>query len=173
MRWLVLSIFSLLLTLQAQAAPGEDVDFEGAAPAPIMEPAGAPPAPEDVDQLAAEIGRQLRCPVCQGMSVADSTSSAAVMMFNHIKGQVEQGYTEDQIKEYWITRYGEWILLNPTGRHWIVWMGPVVMIGGGLLWMTFVFRRWRYEPGAKLATPTSGDVALDSYEQKLLDELED
>ena len=107
------------------------------------------------------------------MSVADSTSSAAVMMLNHIKGQVAEGYTEDQIKEYWITRYGEWILLNPTDRHWIVWLGPVVMIGGGLLWMMFVFKRWRREPNTTPSKPKSEVVAVDSYEQQLLDELED
>ncbi|MCB9766517.1 MAG: cytochrome c-type biogenesis protein CcmH, partial [Alphaproteobacteria bacterium] len=55
----------------------------------------------------------LRCPVCQGMSVADSSSEAAVNMKNRIRELVTAGYTDDQIEDYFIDRYGTWVLLEP------------------------------------------------------------
>ena len=64
-------------------------------------PPGPPPATDQVDPLTHQIARTLRCPVCQGLSVADSTSEAAVMFQRRIEELVAAGYTEEQIGAIW------------------------------------------------------------------------
>ena len=68
-----------------------------------------PPSAEEVETRTYELGKILRCPVCQGLSVADSQSDAAVAMKNRIKELVAMGYSDDQIIDYFIGRYGEFI----------------------------------------------------------------
>ena len=98
-----------------------------------LEP-GPPPPEEQVDPIAQEIGSKLRCPVCQGLSVADSTSEAAVIMQRRIQDFVRAGYSEAEIRDYFSSKYGEWVLLDPPreGLNWIIWAGPGVMLCGGL-----------------------------------------
>lgn len=138
-------------------------------------PPGPPPAAEDVQTITTQIGSVLRCPVCQGTSVADSTSESALNMQARIRELVAAGYAEDQIKAYFVKSYGEWILLEPTskGLNLLVWVAPGVAVGLGLAfaWSTVV--QWRKEEDE---VPLPSDVGLepkDRYEQQLLAELGD
>jgi cytochrome c-type biogenesis protein CcmH len=120
----------------APAAP------EGAAEAPAVESVGRipgvtpgpTPSPETVDRLAREIGLGLRCPVCQGLSVSDSTSSTAVTMQQRIRELVALGYDREQIEAYFVSKYGEWVLLAPpvAGFNQLVWFGPLAAVLVGL-----------------------------------------
>jgi cytochrome c-type biogenesis protein CcmH/NrfF len=136
---------------------------------------GPPPPAEAVQNLAYKIGTKLRCPVCQGLSVADSTSAAAVQMQMRIRELVAAGYDEEQIRTFFIERYGEWIVLDPEvkGLNLLIWIGPGLLGGLGLAWSMALMMRWRKE---KDDVPLPSDVGLvpkDRYEQRLLAELED
>jgi len=121
----------------ALAVPVAPVD-EGA-PEPIEGVTPDSTAPADVEAVARQIGLGLRCPVCQGLSAADSTSPAAVNMQRRIRELVAQGYSRAQIEAYFVSRYGEWVLLAPTGEglNQVVWIGPaaalVVALGAALM----------------------------------------
>lgn len=95
-------------------------------------------------RLAAE----LRCPVCQGLSVADSPSETARAMAADVRRRVDAGETDDEIRRAYVERYGEWILLEPAGSGFVavVWALPVaaMVLGGGAL--VLAFRRWRRQP---------------------------
>ena len=65
---------------------------------------------EQTRLLAAE----LRCPVCQNLSVADSPSEMAIQMRELILEKLKNGESPEQIRGYFVSRYGEWILLAPT-----------------------------------------------------------
>lgn len=84
---------------------------------------------EQTHLLAAE----LRCPVCQNLSVADSPSEMAIQMREVILEKLKNGESPEQIRGYFVSRYGEWILLAPTRRgfNWLAWMLPFVAILGG------------------------------------------
>ena len=84
---------------------------------------------EQTHLLAAE----LRCPVCQNLSVADSPSEMAIQMREVILEKLKNGESPEQIRGYFVSRYGEWILLAPTRRgfHWLAWLLPFVAILGG------------------------------------------
>jgi cytochrome c-type biogenesis protein CcmH/NrfF len=164
----ILAFLTLLLSAFAQD-PGADGYL-----IPGMPP-GTPPPAEQVQQIAHEIGLGLRCPVCQGMSVADSTSPAAVNMQNRIRELVAAGYERQQIEDFFVERYGEWVLLAPTtsGLNLIVWVGPGLVAGLGLAWAASTILQWRKEEDE---VPLPSDVGLapkDKYEERLLAELED
>jgi cytochrome c-type biogenesis protein CcmH len=117
----------------------------------------------------------LRCPVCQGMSVADSTSEAAVMFQRRIHELVSLGYSDDQIMDYFVDRYGEWILLEPPARglNWMIWLGPGLAGGAGLVWALATAVRWRREPDDVPLPSDAGLQPKDPYEARLLKELDE
>ena len=91
-----------------------------------------------------EIGLQLRCPVCQNLSVGDSPSELANEMRGLIREQLQQGKTRAEVLEYFVDRYGEWILLAPPKRGFnlVVWVLPFVLIPVGALAVYLGARRW-------------------------------
>ena len=102
---------------------------------------------------AEAITRDLRCPVCQGLSVADSRTPTADAIRDDVRRRVEAGESDHEIRASFVARYGQWILLRPetSGVGALVWILPVsalLLAVGGL---AFAFRRWRREP-ARAAT---------------------
>jgi cytochrome c-type biogenesis protein CcmH len=79
------------------------------------------------------LGKQLRCPMCQGLSIADSNSSAARAQMDKVRELVAAGRTDEQIRGYFTSRYGEWALLEPeaTGMNLLVWLLPLFLLLGG------------------------------------------
>jgi cytochrome c-type biogenesis protein CcmH len=94
------------------------------------------------------IAGDLRCPVCQGLSIADSHSPTADAIKEDIRRRVDAGESDAAIRAHYVDSYGEWILLRPkaSGVGALVWILPVsalLLAGGGL---TLAFRRWRRQP---------------------------
>jgi cytochrome c-type biogenesis protein CcmH len=94
-------------------------------------------------------------------------------MRNRVRELVEQGYSEPQILDYFASKYGEWILLQPrpTGLNWILWLTPAFAAVFGVTWLVLVMQRWRTEPEAPELAP--GAHPSDPYEAKLLKELDE
>ena len=91
-----------------------------------------------------DIARELRCPVCQAESVADSSSPTSLEMRNIISERLQAGDSRAEVIEYFRTRYGDWILLSPPKRgvHLFVWVVPIL---AGLLLiagLVYYLRRW-------------------------------
>lgn len=107
---------------------------------------GASSVEQDVRQIAAE----LRCPVCQNLSVADSPSRMADQMRDLIRERLEAGESPEGVKSYFVERYGEWILLAPKreGFNLLVWILPFVGLVGGAAGLYGVLRRWKKRSGA-------------------------
>jgi cytochrome c-type biogenesis protein CcmH len=91
-------------------------------------------AAERVDRISAE----LRCPVCQGLSVQDSPSETARSMRALVAQRVAEGRTDDEIRAEFRQSYGDWILLSPPllSPSGLVWLAPLVAIalGAALAW---------------------------------------
>jgi cytochrome c-type biogenesis protein CcmH len=113
-----------------------------------------PAAPSTRAEQARQIAADLRCPDCLGLSVAESQTAAAVAIRRQIVDLLSAGQTPNQVRDYFVARYGEWILLRPTSPlAW--WLPPaVVLLGAGLLgwWL------WRARPAAepRPASPAPG-----------------
>ena len=100
--------------------------------------------PADIDDRTREIATELRCVVCQNLSVADSPSEMAQQMRAIVREQVQAGKTSDEIKEFFVSKYGEWVLLRPktTGFSALLWILPYVVLGVGVLAALWFIRRW-------------------------------
>lgn len=97
---------------------------------------------------------QLRCPVCDGLAVADSPSSTARAIASDVRARVASGETDDEIRRAYVIQYGEWILLEPPAGGfgllaWALPTGGLVAAAGGAAW---VLRR----RAATTAPPTAG-----------------
>jgi cytochrome c-type biogenesis protein CcmH len=103
----------------------------------VGQPKGTPIAGAQLYQRTNEVGGLLRCPVCQGMSVADSPSEMAVNMKGQVRELLARGYTEEQILKYFELSYGQFVLLKPKfeGVNSLVWLLPVIalLIGGAIV----------------------------------------
>ena len=114
----------------------------------VMAGAGRDRGPRSAEARAHAIADDLRCPVCQGLSVADSHSDTAAAMYDEIRRRVAEGDSDSEIKAYYVSRYGQWVLLEPetSGVGVLVWIVPVaaflVAVGG----LSLAFRRWRRRP---------------------------
>lgn len=106
--------------------------------------------PTTIADRAQSIAAELRCPVCQNLSVADSPSRLAGEMRAEIDGQLRAGRTDEEVRSYFVARYGEWVLLEPTreGLNLLPWLLPVAGLLAGLgAWLAVVLRRPRERAG--------------------------
>lgn len=95
-----------------------------------------------IDDRARAIETQVRCPTCQGLSIADSPAISATQMRMLVREQLAGGASDDEVRAFFVARYGRWILLDPPlmGPDLILWLAPVVIVGVGA---TVVVRRAR------------------------------
>ncbi|HLI89776.1 MAG TPA: cytochrome c-type biogenesis protein [Ktedonobacteraceae bacterium] len=112
--------------------------------------------PETLDQRAHDVASQLKCPVCQDESVADSPSLLASQMRSVIRQQLRQGRSEQQIIQYFVSRYGPQIVWSPPwqGFALLAWLVPIALFLVGGAFLVFTLREWSARP---LATPATGE----------------
>jgi cytochrome c-type biogenesis protein CcmH/NrfF len=97
-----------------------------------------------IDRQTRELSSKLRCVVCQGLSLQDSPSQLAQEMRGIVREKLEEGMTPDEVKEYFVARYGEWVLLapEPKGFNLVVYVLPIAMLFGGAGFVFFTARKW-------------------------------
>ncbi|MBI2773123.1 MAG: cytochrome c-type biogenesis protein CcmH [Chloroflexi bacterium] len=124
------------------------------------------PRAEPQEDRVERISTELRCPVCQGLSVADSPSDMAREMRGLVRQRVAEGRTDDEIRAEFRQAYGDWILLSPPlldarGAVWAI--PPLAVIAGGVL----VARRLRREAAAPVMVTPAQHAAI---ERRVLEE---
>ena len=96
-----------------------------------------------LERQVREIASELRCPICQNLAVADSSSALAAEMRSVIRQKLVAGESRTAIVQYFVDRYGEEVLLNPPrqGFTLLVWLGAVAAVAGGALLLIVRLRR--------------------------------
>jgi cytochrome c-type biogenesis protein CcmH len=96
-----------------------------------------------LEQQMLEIAKQLRCTVCQNQSVADSSADIAGDMRVIIREQLAAGKSPDEIINYFVARYGDYVLLKPPMDRIgaVVWLLPTVLFVGISVFAVFFLRR--------------------------------
>ena len=91
------------------------------------------------------VSRTIKCPQCSGESVAESDAAVSQQIRIDIAKRIEQGQTDDQIRQAYVDQYDEYILLTPrsTGVTSLVWILPVVVLVLAFAGLAVVFQRWK------------------------------
>jgi cytochrome c-type biogenesis protein CcmH len=102
----------------------------------------ANPDPATEQRLKA-LAEELRCLVCQNQTIADSSAPLAVDLRNQIRGQISQGRSDGEIRDYMVARYGDFVLYRPPFQATtaLLWLGPLLLIVGGTIALVVVVRR--------------------------------
>jgi len=133
-------------------------------------PLATAPAPALLNRLTEEVAGVMRCPVCQGLSVADSPSSSALAIKDEVRELLSRGYTSEQVLSYFEQAYGEFIRLEPKaeGFNLVVWTAPILFLLVGLGVVLFRVRRGR----GPAARPSVGeDPELEAYLERVREEV--
>jgi len=90
-----------------------------------------------------EITKVLRCVVCQNQSVADSNAELAQDVRNLVRNQILEGQTDQQITDFLVERYGDFVLYNPPlqPKTYVLWLGPLVLLLIALISLIYFIRR--------------------------------
>jgi cytochrome c-type biogenesis protein CcmH len=141
------ALILVLVALPAHAATGQPVD----------------------ENTVHQIAVQLRCVVCQNLSVGDSPSETANQMRGLIREQLAAGRTPDEVLAYFVERYGQWILLSPPkqGFNLLVWVVPFVGLALGLVAVVLVVRRWTRNTRSAPAAPAVEDAMRERIRREL------
>ena len=93
---------------------------------------------------------ELRCVMCQNQSLADSNALIALNLRREVLALMRQGRSDDEIKDFLVQRYGEFVLYRPRveARTWLLWLGPGLLLAGGAVALVLAVRRRR--PAAPL-----------------------
>ncbi len=100
-------------------------------------------APDRLHALASE----LRCPVCQNQTLADSNADLARDLKEAIRKQIAQGRSDEDIRRFMVQRYGDFVLYEPPvrGDTTLLWAGPFAMLALGGCALAWRLRRARPE----------------------------
>ena len=141
-------LLGALLSLSAVTVPAQTTEVSGATGQRLTLPA-AIANDSALEARTAAVAAQLRCPVCQGLSIQDSPSELSQQMRNLVKEQLAAGKSDDEVKAYFVSKYGEWILLEPKARGFnlLIYLLPVGLVLGGIGAIVLVVRRWTAAPG--------------------------
>jgi cytochrome c-type biogenesis protein CcmH len=145
-----LTVLALLLLLQLKVP--DAAQFVG-------QPQGMPVTGAQLELRTQEVGGLLRCPVCQGMSVADSPAEMAVNMKGQVRELLQRGYTEEQILRYFELSYGQFVLLRPKfeGMNRMVWLLPVIALILGAIIVFLKLRKLEAAPQTTNQQPATPD----------------
>ncbi len=145
------------IALGALLALGALVVVLGLRPGPLATP----------DERADALGAELRCPDCQGLSVADSPTQSAVEIRRQINELVVAGASDDEVRAHFVARYGEWIRLAPSSAA--PWLIPFAFVATAATALAIWLVRRRSPPLREPARISPGQRARIHAEADALD----
>lgn len=153
MKWLAF-IFIVLTALPAEAVQPDEI---------LDDP--------KLEARAREVGKQLRCLVCQNQSIDDSDADLARDLRILVRERIVAGDSNEEVIDYVVSRYGDFVLLNPPFKlkTYALWFGPAALILFGL-GTVFLFFRRRGAGNAPETKAQSLSVSEKKKLKRLLDE---
>lgn len=117
---------------------------------------------------ARELGRELRCLVCQNQSIDDSDADLARDLRLIVRERIGKGDSDNDVRRFLVERYGDYVLLKPPFKSstLALWLGPPVLLLGAAATVALFYRRRR----RTIVTPAV-EVPLTPEEQRRLDRL--
>jgi cytochrome c-type biogenesis protein CcmH len=105
-----------------------------------------------------KINRELRCLVCQNQTIADSNATLAQDLRREVRDMIAAGQTDDQIRDFMIERYGDFVLYRPrmTAGNFLLWAAPVLLLVIGAFVLARIVRRRAQETDLEPEGPEAG-----------------
>lgn len=150
--------------------------------APSGRAAAQAPQPTPSDNDVNRVAKQMFCPVCENTPLDVCPTQACHDWRELIRQKLAQGWSDQQIKDYFATQYGDRVLAEPPrrGLNWVVYLLPVaaILIGAGIVWSVINSMR-RRKTTAEAGTPNApgeqnqppASTADDAYLRRLEEEL--
>lgn len=106
------------------------------------------PIDTQTEQRIRQLSEKLRCLVCQNQTLADSNAELASDLRQQLREQVAAGRSDDEILDYLVQRYGDFVLYEPPFKATTVllWVGPFVLLAAAALVLVATLRRRRRAP---------------------------
>lgn len=122
-------------------------------------PALAPTVAADprLERDVMELAHKLRCLVCQNQSIAESNAPLALDLRNQVREQLQAGRSKDEVVDYLVARYGDFVLYEPPlkASTVLLWAGPGLLLVAGAAWLAWRLRRRAVETKAVAALSAS------------------
>lgn len=133
----------------------------------VGKPKGTPLTGDDLTRKTQDIAASLRCPVCQGLAIADSPSEMATNMKGQVRELLARGYTQEQIFSYFERSYGQFVLLKPKfqGVNTLVWVLPVLALALGVIIVFAKIRNLEKAPEPKTAAAAESAAPAETPEE--------
>lgn len=135
-------LFALLLALSLPQAQAQT-------------PNPASPVSDDpeLDARVYKLAQELRCLVCQNETIADSRAPLAIDLRNQVREQFAAGKSEAEVVDFLVSRYGDFVLYRPPFKSTtaLLWLGPALLLIGGVGWLAFRLRRRATETPPELS----------------------
>ena len=96
-----------------------------------------------IEQRLIVISEEMRCLVCQNESLAGSRSDLANDLRREIRILINEGKTDEQIRNFMVERYGDFVLYRPPVKPitWLLWIGPFIILLAGIIGLLVYLRR--------------------------------
>ena len=126
-----------------------------------------------------EIAKLLSCPTCAGVNLADCRTVTCQQWRDQISELVQEGYSDQEVIDYFSTRYGDQVLQEPPrqGFNLLLWILPILalILGGG--WLYYTLRSWSDTQPVSAISPTmpgnpSSDAANMGLSDQYLDQVD-
>jgi cytochrome c-type biogenesis protein CcmH len=117
------------------------------------------PSADDVNRIA----KQLFCPVCENTPLDVCPTTACAQWRELIRQKLAEGWTDEQIKQYFVDQYGARVLSEPprTGLNWLVYIVPVVLFLAGVVVLVLALLSMR-APVTQDSPPSAGEIASET-----------
>lgn len=132
----------------------------------LVSSAGSPPTEGVSQNRLFNIASQIKCVECVGESVASSSAPVAVQFRQEITEQMGEGKTNDEILNFFASRYDNILLTPPSsGVGALVWVIPVVAVFAAMLFLGMAFRNWRLDRSERVASVQDEDLVAAALDQ--------
>lgn len=153
-----------------ETGAGRETSLASQAQSAVGPPGGLPLSGPALETATNAVAAELRCPVCQGLSVADSPTELARNMKRQARELLAAGYDKEQVLGYFESSYGEFVRLEPPlrGINWLVWLAPLIgLLAGGFVVARSLRRLKKDAAPAGLEPDDVEDPGLEPYLQRV------
>ena len=124
-----------------------------------------------VERRAQALNQSIMCPVCPGESIDQSQVALAVQMRGIVDEKLAEGWSDEQIREFFVERYGPSVLLEPPteGVSLAVWLLPPIGVAAAIAVFVLALRHMRRRPAADTLEPDDepSDADLRNYYERI------